>query len=161
MKPPSQLLLYFSVNNVLLGFPLSCVREIILLPELVEPPGCPPVIKGFMNVAGQAVPVASASRLLGLPDKEYSPYAHVLWLQSGYALLVDRVLGLLKTDNLSEISKEENISFNEMVERCFTVREQAVHVLNEQRLLLAKERTKLKEFAQIESTRLEEMEAAF
>ena len=85
------------------GFALPAVRvrECLPLPLLRQRPGLPPHLAGFMTLGGATVPVIDLARLLGLRAPDEAPpleadgfYRHVLLLEDGLALLVDRATGL-------------------------------------------------------------------
>ena len=92
---PSQAYALFVVSGRSCALPASAVREIVPLAELVEPPGLPPPVAGFLDLAGTAVAVVRTARLFGLAEPPPDPATALVLLRgpaAPTALLVDRVL---------------------------------------------------------------------
>jgi len=61
-------LLVFHLSGQAYGLPLAEVAEVVPMALLSRAPGLPPLLAGFLNLAGTAVPVLRTDRLFGLPD---------------------------------------------------------------------------------------------
>lgn len=149
------MLLQFAVGGLRLALPLSDVREVLLIPELICTPGLPAFLQGVINLGGSAVPVVRLAGLLQLSQKELDPYDHVLLLNRGYGLLVERVERVLSREQCESVSVPPSLSFNECVVECLRVDENVVIQLSEEKLLLLGERRRMEEFERLEQARLE------
>jgi len=148
------MLLQFAVGGLWFGLPLSDVREVLLIPELIRTPGRPAFLEGVLNLAGSAVPVICLARLFQLSEKELEPYDHVLLLKKGYGLLVKRVEKVLHRSQTEALSVPPSLSFNDCVIECLRVDEHVVIHLSEEKLLLLQERKRMEEFKRLEQARL-------
>ena len=137
-----------------MALPLSDVREVLLIPELIKTPGRPEFLEGVINLAGSAVPVIRLARLLDLSERELEPYDHVLLLKRGYGLLVERVEGMVPRERSEVVSIPPSLSFNDCVVECLRLDEDVVIHLSEEKLLLLRERRRMEEFERLEQARL-------
>ena len=62
----SSRVLAFTAGNRRFGIAANLVREVGRLPRLTPVPHAPPSLLGLGNLRGEALPVVSAARLLGL-----------------------------------------------------------------------------------------------
>jgi purine-binding chemotaxis protein CheW len=89
--------LLFQVDDGLYGLPISQVREVLLA---VTPAGAPQgatALEGVINLRGRVVPMLSARRLFGLPQRAMRPADHLIVIEQAddwVALHVDRALAL-------------------------------------------------------------------
>ena len=86
--------LTFRTGDTNCALQLGSVQEIVPLPALIQVPGQPRILEGFLNLRGTMVPVLSLGKLLGgdCADDAYAPILIVLVSDSTLALLVDDVL---------------------------------------------------------------------
>lgn len=133
--------------------------RLLALPQLSTPPGVAPALAGFMNVAGSAVPVIDAARLLGLAyHADIDPlYRHILVIAAEgreLGLLVDRVRDVraLNLDGLT--SAERDAVLNDCLLGDLMEAGRAIHVLDAGRLLLAFERARIADLRDAEQERL-------
>lgn len=151
------LLLHFVVGSQHLALPLSVVREVLLVPEMIRTPSCPSFVEGFFSLGGTVVPVIRLSAILQLPLRQLEPYDHILLLKGGHGLLVDEVKGLVSRDYGAVLSVPPPLSFNECVDECLRIGDRTVAVLSPERLLLEEEKLRVAEFGQLEQARLAEV----
>ena len=94
--PPqaAQDVLIFRVGTNVCAIVASSVAELILMPALMQPPGQPAILDGFLNLRGRAVPVVSAHQLFHLTLAEpdlHTPLIAIYTAAGPLALRVDSV----------------------------------------------------------------------
>lgn len=149
------------------ALPCAAVREVLPLPRLWRPPGLPRPLAGFMNLAGEAVPVLDLPRLFGLStsaDAEDALYRHLV-LTGGegeppLALLVDRVLDLrrIPPERLRPVPPEATLNGCAVAE--IETAEGFLHLLDPGRILLAQEAAALAALREGAQSRLAEWQGA-
>jgi purine-binding chemotaxis protein CheW len=142
---------------------LILVQEVVPMAELSRPPGLPPVVEGFLNLGGSAVPVLRPDRLLGLPEVAVGLYTPLIVLRQGrgsLALLVEtvEVIGPATERLPLPTGAEGGYSFNDCAEGQVVVGKKNAVVLSVERLLLEKERQCLAHLQAIEQERLRRLE---
>ncbi|WP_336487244.1 chemotaxis protein CheW [Methylobacterium nigriterrae] len=149
--------LLLDVAGVPCALPRAAVSEILPLPTLFRPPAVGPLLAGFLNLGGAAVPVVDLARLFGLREEpvEPGPYAHlVLGADRTTAYLVDRVSDLVTVEAraIGPVSGAETL--NGCVEAEISLGERLVHALSPARILTAEERGRLDALARAAQERL-------
>jgi len=139
-------LVVIAVGGVACALPQAAVRALLPLPHLDAPPGLPAPLAGFLNLGGTAVPVVDLARLLGLPPGEPHPYRHLVLLHGNRALLVDRAADVLPPGQPIR-PVEPGRSLNGLNTGVLEVGDDAVHLLDPTRLLLAEEAATLDDLA--------------
>jgi purine-binding chemotaxis protein CheW len=79
---PAQFLL-LRVAEQTCGVPVAGIREIVHRAALVSTPGQPPILEGFLNLRGEAIPVIPLRRLFGLPDGPPDLYTPLVVMDIG------------------------------------------------------------------------------
>lgn len=136
-------LLVFQVAGQHYGVPASIVQRIVSMAELHRPPGIPKVFAGFLNLAGEPIPVICLSQLFGLPHAPvdlWTPLVVVQIAASRFALLVDEVHQVLKVERGAVLPLMPGHVLNDCVEGI--VQRQlapSVLLLSAERLLLQEE----------------------
>jgi purine-binding chemotaxis protein CheW len=117
--------------------------ELVLIPALIQAPGQPEILDGFLNLRGIMVPVVCVHRLFQREAPEPQLYTPLITIRTADGLLA------LRVDSAEEVAAVEDgallpygpeDSLNECAEAQFDWRGQAVALLSIERLLLAKER---------------------
>ena len=124
----------------------SEIREILPLPRLHEPPATGGPLAGFMNLAGEPVPVIDLAVLFDRPSDRtgFDPYKHVVLARQGtVALLVDRALDLVQVDERDFRPVEASRSLNGCVAAEFPHKNNLFHLLSIDRILTREEQTRL------------------
>ena len=155
---PGRKVLTFQLSGQAYGIPLDRVREIIPLPLLSRPPGLPPVLAGFVNLGGTAIPVVKLARLFGVAEsapRRYTPLVVLCCCNLTLALLVDSVQGVIQVDDESIVSFSDNLWLNSCAEGLATVGDTSFVLLADGRLLREQERRRVDELAAIEQVRLD------
>lgn len=140
---------------------LESVREVLPVSLLSHPPGTPPILQGFLNLGGEAIPVLSPKRLFQLKDSPPAAYSHLIILkraETPLAILVDRAVGTAKTAQSSLMPVGQDHSFNDCVEHDVRIGTQTVHVLSIERLLIKEEESRIAQLHSMEQTRLHQLE---
>src|SRR6266851_3189772 len=151
-KPPSRrqrCLLVFRLADQRYALPLAEVQEILPIAMLARPPRLPSILAGFLNLAGEAVPVVRLACLFELPDQPASLYTPLVILRNPdrrLALVVERVSGVVAVSDDAVVPVQEDDSFNGSTEAQVTVTDHVIHILAPDRILLEKERQCLAEF---------------
>lgn len=128
---------------------------------LLRPPGLPPLLEGFLNRGGAAVPVIHLGRLFGLPGEApglYTPLLLVSGRPGPLALLVDEVTDILSLDQSALLPVRESQVFNNCVEAEIELGNRTLHLLSPDRLLLEEERRRLAELQEAAQERLQALE---
>lgn len=141
-------LVTFQCGDALCAFQREQVVRLLAVPALSTPPGMPPALKGFANIAGGAVPVIDTARLLGLNyDRNADPlYRHVLIVLADGAplgLLVDRVLDVQSVDLAALTPANADAVLNDCVLGELNAAGESIHLLDAERVLLAHERKRI------------------
>jgi purine-binding chemotaxis protein CheW len=160
---PARSLLLFHLGDRGYALPLGAVQEIVPLALLSQPPRLPPLLAGFLNLGGQAVPVLRLDRLFGLPELSPGLYTPLLILRDPcglIALLVGKASRVVTLAGEAVVPVRENGSFNDCVEGVVVVGGHSFLVLHPERLLLEKERQCLAELEAAELDRLRGWEEA-
>jgi chemotaxis signal transduction protein len=155
----AQQVMVFALGGTLLALPLQVVRRVTPMAELAEPPACPSLVHGVLDLGGTAVPVLRLCRVLGLPEFEPGLDAHLIVLAGAsppLALAVERVLELVP---LPSLLPTEVHTLNGCVAGAFLHRDRNVHLLDAARLLLAQEQHRLGELQVMAQARLLVVEA--
>ncbi|MBL6455721.1 chemotaxis protein CheW [Belnapia sp. T6] len=142
------MLVVFTLAGLRCAIRHADVRELLPLPRLWRAPTQPAPVAGFLNLAGEAVPVLDLARLFGLPDGEDDPgaglYRHLILLRATpVALLVTRVQDLVSfaPERLRPVA--DKATLNGCVEAEFELAGGFVHLIAVDRLLLEEERQAL------------------
>ncbi|HVW10918.1 MAG TPA: chemotaxis protein CheW [Bryobacteraceae bacterium] len=78
--------LLLRVGDQSCGVPLGNLREIVHRAALVSTPSQPPILEGFLNLRGEAIPVIPLRRLFGLPDGPPDLYTPLAVIDAGGVL---------------------------------------------------------------------------
>ena len=143
------------------GLPLEDVQEIVPMASLFRPPAIPPLLEGFLNLRGTAVPVVRLGRLFGMPERPLELHTPLVILRgAGYpiALLVDNVSRILPVTSDALLPVGEEHSFNNCTEAEVVVEGRMIHLLSPERLLIEKQRRCVMEFQAMEQQRLQDLE---
>ncbi|CAO4166295.1 chemotaxis protein CheW [Methylorubrum populi] len=155
MAPLATLLL--DIAGTTCALPRAEIREILPLPRLHAPPAAGGPLAGFLNLAGEPVPVIDLAVLFDLrpePDGE-DPYRHLLLARQGsIALLVDRALDLVPIAESDLRPIEPARSLNGCVVGEFPHGDRLVHLLSLDRILTLEERARLEALTRQAKTRL-------
>ena len=86
----------FRVGELSLAVPVSLVRRVVLAVEPRPLPGAPPGVRGFVELAGNALPLYDLRQRFGLPPRRLAVSDHFLVVWTGrreVVLWVDAVDG--------------------------------------------------------------------
>lgn len=75
--------LLFTLGERRLALPLEALRRVVLMVEITPLPDPPDLIRGVVNVQGEAVPVFDLRRLVGLAPRPPSPSDHLILARAG------------------------------------------------------------------------------
>ncbi len=137
--------LLLDIAGTVCALPRAEIREILPLPRLYAPPAAGGPLAGFLDLAGEPVPVIDLAALFDLRERSSDDaYRHiVLARQGGIALLVDRALDLVQVEAEALRPVESARSLNGCVVGEFARQGQLVHLLSLDRILTLEERTRL------------------
>jgi purine-binding chemotaxis protein CheW len=147
----------FHLADQAYAIPLAMVLEILPMALLAQPPGLPPLLAGFLNLRGAAVPVVRLTRLFGLADQAPGLYTPLLIVRCGdnsLALLVDAVKAVAQIEESASLPLRENFCFNDCAERLVIFGGTNIVLLSCQRLLREQEQRRINELTAIEQARL-------
>ncbi|MBO9601231.1 MAG: chemotaxis protein CheW [Novosphingobium sp.] len=108
-------MLAFTAGNRRFGIAANLVREVGRLPRLTPVPHAPPSLLGLGNLRGEALPVVSAARLLGL--EEQAP-ERIVVIEGDHpaALAIERIDGIVSG------GERDLPPFADLLDRCFPAR---------------------------------------
>ena len=90
--------LAFELAGITYGVPITEVREIIGMVDVIPIPRTPDFIRGVMNLRGMIIPVLDLRTILWLDRPEDVPETRIVVVENGLrstGLIVDRVLEVL------------------------------------------------------------------
>jgi purine-binding chemotaxis protein CheW len=165
-------LIVFRLGDQSYALPLACVREVLPMAELSRPPQLPRILEGFLNLAGQAVPVVRLERLFGLADGQqppvcgqhssrepvpelYTPLLIVAIRRRLVALLVEKVTETVSATAAEIVPLEKGHSFNGCARGIVRKGECMMLLLRPERIFIEGEMRCLKEYQAMEQQRLE------
>src|SRR5262249_25289681 len=122
-RTPRRLLL-FHLGGQAYALPLHDVAEIVPMAALSGAANLPSVLAGFLNLAGQAIPVVRLDRLFELPELtpgRYTPLILVRHPDSRLALMVENVSRIVTLPEDAVLPIDANESFNDTVEGMATI----------------------------------------
>jgi len=155
-------LLVFQLADQLAAVSLKDVERITPLAELACPPGLPPALEGFLNLAGYAIPVLRLERLLALSPQRLDLYSLLIILRgpggARFAIVVDRILRISQVSENTLLSIGPKDSFNGCAEGTMTIENQLIHVLSASRILLKEEQETVAKFQSMAQQRLKQWE---
>jgi purine-binding chemotaxis protein CheW len=155
-------LLVFHVAGHACALPADRVPELVFLPALVQSPAQAPILDGFLNLRGKAVPVLPLHGLFDLPVPEPGLHTPLLIVSASENLLALRVDAVEEVTAVSTSALQpytRNDSWNECAEAQFTHNGRDVVLLAADRLLLAKEQQVLTALQAQTQRRLDNLEA--
>jgi len=109
----------FHVADEMFAMPLSDVREIIRMPDVVRVPLSPPALEGLANLRGTVLPVIQLRRIFGMEPVEHNDATRVVVLDQGQpvGLVVDRMANVVTVDgeNIEPASSIEGTVHTDMM----------------------------------------------
>lgn len=155
--------LLIDVAGTRCALPQAAVAEVLPLPELQRSPADGGWLTGFVNLAGQPVPVLDLAPFLGWREgaTEAGLYAHLVLARDGsLAWLVDRVADLASVPPAAHRPADPEASLNGCVSAGILVNDRLVPVLDPARLLTAAERARIDAQTRLAAERLAALPAA-
>lgn len=156
-------LLVFNSSGQDWAFPLHAVQEIAPMAELSSPPGLPPLLAGFLNLGGTAIPILRLDTLFELPEQLPGLHAHLIILRGGGAnpigVLVASVRRISDVNPANLLPVPENNVFQDCAVATITIDDCVTHILSPERILLEQERRMLGELQAIAQQRLQNLGA--
>jgi purine-binding chemotaxis protein CheW len=134
--------LLFWLGSNLYAISTSPVREVLPIAALTAAPGQPPIIRGFLNVRGSAVPVIRLRRLFGFDERDPRRYTPLILVDSGSAMLaleVDALEEVVEHDEAATQPLAAGHSANDCAEGMIAWNGREAILLSFKRLLLAQE----------------------
>ena len=152
----------FEVGRHVCGLRLERVREIVLMCELAQPPGLPPLLEGMLNLRGEITPVVRTDRLFNLPPILFRRYTQLVVLRgpTPLALLSERVRNVITLAAADLLPAPKNSVFNHCLAGVLPAAQGPIHVLDMERLLLVQEEQRISELQRIAQSRLAKLEEA-
>ncbi len=161
--------LTFGVGEARLGLEVSGVHEVVPMAELVTTPEMPPLLRGFLNLEGELVPVIRLENLLHLdfsnrrwaPESDVTAKILVARTEQGHvAWMTDPGLSLVSYHDGDTARLPASHVLNECAQRIIPrpPPEPSIVLLETDRLLLQKEKTILRQLTEREQSRLETAE---
>lgn len=152
--------LVFELDGELCAVPAGVVQEILHLPSLNRPPQLPPIVAGFLNLGGVAVPVLRLDRLFGLRDVAFALYTPLVVVRGPggpVAFVVEGVRDLWSVSRESTATVDGGRTFKGCVEAEALLDDEVVHLLAVEKLLLEEEAHRVAAFREREEERLRQL----
>jgi purine-binding chemotaxis protein CheW len=161
-RPAAVRVITFRVGRESYALSLTALREILPLPQLAQPPGLPPLLAGFLNLSGRAIPVVRLARLLGAAESPLGLYSPLLLLKGDNpcALIVDAAEAIATLDTATILPLREGFCVNDCGLGLAEIGGRHLMLLDPERLFLAEERRRVAELTQIEQARLASLQEA-
>jgi purine-binding chemotaxis protein CheW len=109
----------FHVADEMFAMPLSDVREMIRMPDVVRVPLSAPALQGLANRRGTVLPVLRLRRIFGMEAVEHNDATRVVVLDQGQpvSLVVDRMANVVTVDgeNIEPASSIEGTVHTDMM----------------------------------------------
>ncbi|MCR4434447.1 MAG: chemotaxis protein CheW [Clostridiales bacterium] len=89
----------FNIGMEEYAFRISCVKEIIRLPEIMKVPNTAGYIEGVLSIRNQLLAVIHLGRLLGMNCEQTEEYSRVVIINSGsltFGVIVDKVSQVMR-----------------------------------------------------------------
>lgn len=142
------------------ALPAAAVAEVLPIARLSRPVGAPKVLAGFLNLAGQALPVVDLATVFGAaPPDDQDLYRHIVRLNPvegrSLALLVERVVdAAAAVDGVAPLAPDQSVGG--VLAANLRLGGELVPLIDLAGLLLAEERLRLDDLAQAAQARLDE-----
>lgn len=157
--------LSFSLSRVRLGLEVRYVREVLPCVRLVRPPEMPGMLRGFLNLEGQLIPVLRLEQLLQLalndpnwnPEKQTQSRIIVAEMEGQrLAWLVDEGVELLRFEQGETVRLPRDHTLNNCASQVIPrpPPEMSIVLLDPGKLLFESERTRLAQLQSREQDRL-------
>jgi purine-binding chemotaxis protein CheW len=159
LTSPEITVLIFQVGENACAIRIDAVQELVPMCMLSRAPGQPPLVEGFLNLRGTAVPVLRMNRLFDLPAAPPGLHSPLIVLRGNpfpTALLVDRVSDVVRAQQLAPVGG--NVTFNDCAEAEFTYQGGPVYLVSAGRLLLEGERQRVAELQGLAQAYLAEVQ---
>jgi len=153
----TQDLLIFHSSGFDCAFPLEAVREIVPMAQLSSPPCMPPVLAGFLDLRGTAIPIVRMDRLLDLPEQAAGLHTPMIVLRgalSPIGILVDSVRGIVTVTSAQMLDIPENRTFQGCAKAAIELDGDVIHLLSAAALLNSNEDRMLADYSAISRARL-------
>jgi purine-binding chemotaxis protein CheW len=151
----------FAVAERQYAVPAACIEQIVPLPEVACPPDAPPLLLGFVDLAGESVPAIRLHRLFQLPETPLGLWTPLIIVRDEgrrLALLVDRVNQVVRLDAEAVLALPAGHGLSDCVQGVWRSAGGPVLLLSPQRLLLQQEQARLVELQERTQRRLRECE---
>ena len=161
LRNPRLSLVCFDLGGQRYAIAASHVERILPIAEVEAVPGSPPLLHGFLNLAGSTLPVVRLNRLFELPETPLGLWTPLIVLrrtEQRFALLVDKVTQVLVIDEQHLRPLPAESAFNDCVLGIVRYNGTSMMVLAAERLLLKKERLALSSFQMLAEARLNQLE---
>jgi purine-binding chemotaxis protein CheW len=155
-SPPREGYLIFELEGHSCALRLAEVEEIVPMAALSGQAGAPPLLAGFLNLGGRAVPTLYLSRLLEMPAPALDLNAQVIIVRSGeeyFGLIVSKVLHVA----LAPASDLVAVSGLTAAKAALKLGEQILPLVGVDELVLEQERRCLAELRAAHERRLGEL----
>lgn len=134
----------FSMEGEFYAFPVSQVREVVRVPEIVPVPGAPSFVLGIINLRGQIVTVIDLRERFGLPGKELEDRSRVLVVEvegKTLGVLVDAAHEVIPiaADEITEAPRMTSTEGSPFIEGVVTRKDELIILLSAARLIREKE----------------------
>lgn len=104
-------IIIFNIGIEEYAFSISCVKEIIRLPDIMKVPNTASYIEGVLSIRNQLLAVINLGRLLGMNCKQTEEYSRVVIINNGnltFGVIVDKVSQVMRVRKDS--FKKSNLS---------------------------------------------------
>lgn len=126
--------------------------------ELLRPPALPPLLEGFLNLRGQAIPVIRMDRLFGLAEAPLRLHTHLVVLrEKRLAIVTERARDVISAPFGDLLQPPAANVFGDCLEGVLRVGPIDISLLRVERLLLRQEESKIAELRRIAERRLAEL----
>lgn len=157
-----QTLVVFQLEQQQYALPSAHVERISAMAELIRPLGCPALLAGFLNLAGEPVPVICLRTLFGLPAPSLDAWTPLVLLRGRgkrRAMLVDHVNRVVPVDDGEVAPLPAGQVLNEWVTGVIRSDDESILLLSPERLLLESENRAIETLQEMAQQRIDRLEA--
>lgn len=126
--------------------------------DLLRPPALPPLLEGFLNLRGQAIPVIRMDRLFGLAEAPLRLHTHLVVLRGKrLAIVTERARDVISVQSGNVVRPPAESIFGDCLESVLRADSGDISLLRVERLLLRQEESRIAELRRIAERRLAEL----
>ena len=147
MNIDNEYILSFRIGSLKLGISLNLIDRVIRAVQISNLPGAPPIVKGIINIRGNALPIVNFRKRLKLRPKEAIPSDNIIIVNSStltFGFLADEITGLKNIEHKTFYKSEDILPLNnEIVKGVMVIDDEMVLIHDIDKFLSLEEEKKI------------------